>query len=363
VRRTTRAWFVGSTALVAWIAILAAVSACQRSEAPPPQTPVRQRAPVVKNVADPEIFAPLDLVLKQVDLPFVLDENQEVSQTPCVVTFWNPEPRHSGPLAVKGAADLPDEVSRVFRRWLVEELAPAGISEGLINTWKIAPASIVSQRMSEEGLRFVEEPECIDEETGGLLDGGRLIVELYGTRELLFESKTGLPRDTAEVMQEELAAIGYVFESADLLSGRGEASESDEDGEGGGGSKARPPIESWTVRGDDPLFFAFRQVSSATWQSEFDEETCNINLVWDDPSFRQPECPVASNWGFKATRHSRGRARLTIEIGSTERAIDVSPGEPERIIVDDRTIIWVRLNGIEEGTLVKLDSVVLNDAI
>ena len=118
-------------------------------------------------------------------------------------------------------------------------------------------------------------------------------------------------------------------------------------------------MKTWIAEAPAAVYFGYRELSTVAWRRESNREKCNVNLVWQDPTYREPECDEFSAAGFKAARKG-DRIEIQMRSGEEEKTLEMDFEDVERMRVSDRVILWLSPDSIEEGVLIRLNSLVLN---
>lgn len=368
-----------SVMMVAILAGGALYLGCPREDAtPPPVTPtseVRERAP------DYQLFAPLpeDGEFTTETLPFLMTKRGTAVDSSCFA------PIEGEPL-VSPSSELEEpiaqherDVSRFLARWFQSKVSIAAAGDSDVNAWKIVPEEAVIREIDDHSLRFVENPGCIDPSTGWLENNVVVVAGLIGARSFLFTSSTPIPRKSAEALREEFTKAGMTFETEDLIDYELVVDDEGQPTKGSQGEKlyrspdmgtvseldivppARQKMKSWSVTSEELLFFGFRELSKTAWRREAELEKCNVNIVWDDPIFRPPECTEYTASSFKASKQG-DRVEIHMKAADQEdvQVFEMGFDELEKIQVSDKTILWISPVQIEEGALIRVNSLVLD---
>lgn len=368
-----------SVMMVAILAGGALYVGCPREDAlPPPETPtaeVRERAP------DYQLFAPLpeDGEFTMERLPFLMTKRGTFVESSCFA------PLEGEPL-VSPTSDLEEpiarherDVSRFLARWFQSKVSIAAVGDSDVNSWKIVPEEAIIREIDDHSVRFVENPGCIDPSTGWLESNVVVVAGLIGARSFDFTSSRPIPRKSAEALREEFTKAGMTFETEDLIDYELVVDDEGQPTKGSQGEKlyrspdmgtvseldivppARQKMKSWSITSDELVFFGFRELSKTAWRREADLDRCNVNIVWNDPTFRPPECAEYTASSFKASKRG-DRVEIQMKTADQEepQVFEMGFEELKKIQVSDRTILWLSPVTIEEGALIRLNSLVLD---
>lgn len=396
---------VNSMLVVISIALVALAAAalgpgCHRGgdEGPPPETAAdvapRGRA------ADPQVFAPLDEPLAEgTALPMLVDE----SGTLDLACFKNLDEQP----VTDVTAELQDPLNRsapslqrLLRSWFAEKLAGADL-EVSIESWNIEPQEVMTREIDDSSVRFVDDPACIDSSTGWLEDGVHVVAGLFGSRSFRVTTKTPVPRASADALRKALTDAGMTFETGDFID-----YELAVDGEGRpqkgehGEKMYRSPDEglvseleitpperqrmkTWSITTQEPVFFGYRELSRDAWRREASRDDCNVNIVWNDPVYRESDCPALGGIGFVAAR-AGDQVEIRMKTGAAAAPDEPAPAKAgkrgvkttatdrdvktftmdvndvEKVQASDRVILWISPVLIEEGALIRVNSLVLD---
>ena len=75
--------------------------------------------------------------------------------------------------------------------------------------------------------------------------------------------------------------------------------------------------------------------------------------------FRQPECAEFDATGFKAAKVGDG-VEIEMQTHDEVETFEMDFGQLKRLRVNDRVILWISPVTIEEGALIRLNSLVLS---
>lgn len=355
------------------------VSGCRHNDATPAtETPTKAQK---VRPPDRQVFAPFKSLIdiSQAGLPFLIRDDTNLYEYPCFTPIENV-------IAAKVTAELDQPlarnkraISKVLREWVRDTVGPTAVRDAAIDGWTIVPEEVATLEIDDRAIRFAEEEECISSSTGWLEDDIRVAAGVFGAKTFTFTAKAPLSRNKAQELLEEFRTAGFTAETEDLVDYE---LVTDADGEvrlGSAGEKlyrhpelgvvsenditppARQRMKTWIVESPEPVFFGYRELNKVAWRREADVEECNVNLVWMDPAFRGPDCDEFDAVGFKAAK--RGDVvEIQMQIDGEEEPLE--PFEMEfdtvkRLQVNDRIILWVSPVSIEEGALIRLNSLVL----
>lgn len=364
--------------LVAATAVAGGVFAgCQRGNSSSTiETPTK-----VQRIREPDrqVFAPFAGLIdaSQLPLPFLLDDDEDVVDSPCFQLIEDV-------IAVEATDELNEPIkqhktalSRLLREWVRNEVNPTAVNDSLIDTWTIVPVKVASIEIDDTTVRFVEDEECIDNSTGWMERDVRVVAGLYGARTFEFTAKTPITRASAEELLQEFEAMGFIVATEDLVDLEEVLDDDGEPRRGDEGEKlyrhpdlgvvsehdVTPPerqrMKNWTAEAPSAVYFGYRELSKVAWRRESNRDKCNVNLVWQDPAYREPECDEFSAAGFKAARKG-DRLEIQMRSGEEEKTLEMDYGDVERMRVSDRVVLWISPVAIEEGVLIRVNSLVLS---
>jgi hypothetical protein len=367
-------------------------------EEPPPET-AADEAPAPR-AADAQVFAPLEEPLAEgTKLPMLVSESGTID----LACFKALDEQHVTDVTAELGAPLKQSQSslqRLLRSWFAEKLSSADLDVS-IESWNIEPQEVVTREIDDSSIRFVDDPACIDSSTGWLEDGVHVVAGLFGSKSFQVTTKAPVPRKSADALRKALTDAGLTFETGDFID-----YELAVDGEGHpqkgekGEKMYRSPDEglvseleitpperqrmkTWSITTPEPVFFGYRELSKDAWQREAGRDECNVNIVWGDPTFREADCPALAGIGFVAAkvgdqieiRMKTGNTAAAVEPPPTKagkrgaKAVKADPGvktltmdvnDVEKLQASDRVILWISPVLIEEGALIRVNSLVLD---
>jgi hypothetical protein len=387
--------------LVALVALAAAAlgPGCHRGDEEPPPESAADVAPR-ERAADTQVFAPLEEpVAEGTKLPMLVGDSGPIDVACFKALDEQP--------VTDATAELEDplkrsrsSLQRLLRSWFAEKLSSADL-EVSIESWNIEPQEVLAREIDDSSVRFVDDPACIDSSTGWLEDGVHVVAGLFGSKSFQVTTKSPVPRKSADALRKALTDAGLTFETGDFID-----YELAVDGEGRpqkgekGEKMYRSPDEglvseleitpperqrmkTWSITTPEPVFFGYRELSRDAWQRESARDDCNVNIVWNDPVYRESDCPALAGIGFIAAkvgnqveiRMKSGSGAAPPEPPPTKagkrgaKATKVDPGvktftmdvnDVEKIQASDRVILWISPVLIEEGALIRVNSLVLD---
>jgi hypothetical protein len=226
-------------------------------------------------------------------------------------------------------------------------------------------------------LRFVDNPQCIQPGTGWLAEGVRAVTTMIGARTFNFKCATGVGVDQQEELMQGVGTENIVIESEALFNYEPALDENDEpmknetdeilfkapDGTLIPEKEVPPPeqrlMKEWTMRAQNPIFFAFKEIPEDAWRRESEKDHCDVYLVWGDVTPRPPECEEFTESAFSAVKEDDGVA-ITITTGGENQGTVLDYNKAEMLQINDRILLWISPKKIEEGVLLRLNSLVLN---
>jgi hypothetical protein len=206
-----------------------------------------------------------------------------------------------------------------------------------------------------------------------------VVAGLIGARSFRFTSETPIPRKSAEALREEFTKVDLIFETDDLIDYELVVDDEGQPTKGSQGEKLyrspdmgtvseldivtpdRQKMKTWSVTSNELVFFGFRELSNTAWRREAEMDQCNVNIVWNDPTFREPECSEYRASSFKAVKQG-DQVEIHMKTADQEEPQVFSLGfeQLKKIQVNDRIILWLSPIEIEEGALIRLNSLVLD---
>jgi len=373
----TRRYTIETAAVVVLgLGVACAGVGCQRGEAPPPEeapAPAkRSRGP------DRQVFAPLVFILDRsaVQLPFLLENDEEIVDAACFQPIADVIEADVTEDVSEQIEDQRQAVSKVLRQWVRDEVSPSAVTDTSIDSWTITPEKVTSIEIDDTMARFADEEDCIDSSTGWMRRDVTVVAGLFGGTSFRFSTTSPIPRASAQKLIEELTAAGFPTTTDDIQDYELVKNDDGTPRKGDDGAKLyrhpdlgvvsenditqpeRQQMKTWTVTSDEPIVFAFRELNKAVWVRESAADECNVNVVWQDPIFREAECAQLAGTGFKAARTADG-VRVEVKTGTKVESYDLQFGNVERIRLDDQIILWISPVQIEEGALIRTNSLVL----
>ncbi len=364
---------------IGWVLALclgmAATFGCGGKKTPEAKTPGDQ-GPAQPTGPDYQTFAPLPRATNVAEVPFLLGADGE-DHTPCFKAVEGLAPAEGGHETKSLIEENGSAVNKAIRAWFVEDLAPAGLSEALASKWEIEVEDISVKEVPSDQIRFVDDPQCIQPSTGWLSEDIHAVMMMIGARTFKFTTTVPIDHNLQEEMIQAVGMENMVLESEALFVYE-PATDSDgqpiKNQEGAPLFKAPdgrfieekevPPAEQrtmkeWTLKAENAVYFAFRELSDEMWRKESKKDQCDVYLVWGDITPRPPECEEFTESKFVATQTEDGDVAITITTGDQNMGETLGYGEAKMIQVNDRIILWVSPKKIEEGVLLRLNSLVL----
>lgn len=337
----------------------------------------KRSRPSKSSESDAQVFAALHKATTMSDLPFLMDDDGIVN-IPCFNIIEGLAPQDAN-FEFRGMInDYENQINQAIRNWFIEDLAPSGLSESIASNWQIKVEDPVVLSVQNQDVRFIPDQQCVDERRGWLREDTIAVTTLVGGRKFKFSSSTPVDNYLQEEMIQAVGMQNMVLESPTLF-----VYEPATDGVGNpminregqqlykspSGSfiteQEIPPLEErlmkeWTLTSEVPLYFAYRELSRDGWRREFKKDVCNVYLVWGDVTPRPPECDEFSESGFSAKKGLDGEVEVTITTGDNATQATLSYGNVSVIPVSDRILLWIKPKKIEEGVMLRLNSLVLN---
>lgn len=327
---------------------------------------------------DYELYAPLPRMLKEVTLPMLVDADGVVEKS----CFKLKEELNTTSADMQVKAEMqkqPELLKSVISKWLLDEIGIYGITEDDIASWDVTTEYPVMLEIDPTALRFVDDQECIGE-NGWLDEGVRAVTGLIGTRNFKFESSKRLSVDTQDNLKESLEKAGFTMEGKDMdlykpvLDEEGAQKYDDNEqalytGPGGVNMREKdlPPeaergIKEWTVKSEDPIYFAFQQLPNDAWQKEDKKKDCNVFLVWGDVTPRKPDCEEFDSVEFVVEKNKKDDTiKIEITLDDKTETINTPYEETQKLMMANRAILWVNAKKEEEGVTIRLNSLVIGE--
>ena len=327
---------------------------------------------------DYQVFAPLPQIALKATLPLLLGPEGE-DETSCFVPLPDLVPEPPSGIEIKHLVEKHSAaVDKVFRDWFVNDLAPVGLSQGLAARWEITPEEIMVISVDDDAVKFADDQSCIDSDSGWLPQGTHPVTMLIGAKTIQFKSQLPLDSEIQEEIMRSVGAENIVLESPSLFVYEPVF---DENGQQKANADGVPLVVApdgtyitedqipdpttrkmtdWTLKSETPIYFAFRELPTSAYRRESDKDLCDVFLVWGDIVPRKPECDEYTESGFTAAKTEDGQVALTITTEQSNKGITLGFGEGKMVQVDERIILWLSPKKIEEGVLLRVNSLVLN---
>lgn len=324
-------------------------------------------------------FAALETATLKATVPFVMTEEGGASETPCLKPVADVTPAAASP----ELRDLIDqhrrEVAEAVRHWVVETLEPSDVSSVMASGWDIEVEDPMMMTVAADQVRFVDNQECIAADRGWLPNGQRIVTLVLGAKTLKFKATIPLDKSAHEGL---LKAVGpqdvvmespvspFVYEPAkdkkgDLMKNvDGVQLYTSPSGVFIKETEVPPPeqqlMKEWTLRSEKPLWFAVRELSNDDWRRESKKDVCDVNLIWGDLTPRAPECEEFSESAFTAVKDGSDNVTVTITTDGQNKGVTLPLNKAQMVQVDDRIILWLSAKLIEEGVLIRVNSLVID---
>jgi hypothetical protein len=326
---------------------------------------------------DYQVFAPLPRAVVGAAVPYLTDEGGLVD-TPCFKPVAELEPVEADIVLRDTIEQNEADALDAIRSWLVEDVAPAGLTSGIAGGWSIEMEDLVVLETPVDQLRFVEDQECISAARGWLPEGVRAVTTLFGARALHFTTDLPVGQDLQQELLSELGMFNIVMESEALFVYEPAL---DEDGNQLTNDKDEllfqspsglnipqseiPPSEQrtmkeWTLSAEQPIYFGFHEIPDDAWRKESEKDKCDVYLVWGDITPRTAECPEFQDSAFSATQTDDGQVAITITTDGENRGVVMEFGKGQKLDINDRVMLWISPKKIEEGVMLRLNSLVLD---
>lgn len=316
---------------------------------------------------DYQVFAPLPKIMTEPELPLLVDDMGTV-ETACFEKL--PLESQMAVNASKILKENAKELNRIIRKWVVDDIGPSSVTPSMADSWEITVENPLAMGVDTDDMKFVEGQECIDNETGWLSSGVRVVTTVFGTRQFKFETDKPLSVDEQDNMKETVEEAGYVIKSEALelyrpaLDEDGEQKKTD-DGElmykGPAGisvpeSKLPPESErgmkEWTIEAEKPMYFAYQELPNDAWSRENKKKKCDVFLVWGDVTPHAPECDELKSVTFAAEKSEKeGDESINVEIesGDIRKKLTLTLETTERLELGNRLILWINAKKDPEG--------------
>jgi len=366
-RRCRQGWVFAALA-----ALFVVVSACGDKK-PETQTQVKAKP----TGPDYQVFAPLEKLTRESTLPFVIGSDELFPCFQVVEELLPSEPD----LIVKEMLEKQNKyIAKLVRDWFVEELTVDGISSTIANKWTITPVNLYMIEVPRDQIRFTGGPECL-EKSGWLPDGQHLAVAYFGATQFDFESSLPLNMDIQQAMLETLGMENIMLESEALfvyeaamddngepmLNPEGKELYTSPTGEFITVDEVPPPekrlMEKWSLKAERPLYFGFKEIANDAWRKEKKKDKCNLILIPDQLDPQAPECAEFQEVGFSVTilPDDEKPVSLTMTLGEEEhKGVQLGWGEGKKMQVNDRMILWLKVEKVEVGVDLFINSLVLD---
>ncbi|MCP4675493.1 MAG: hypothetical protein GY854_08305 [Deltaproteobacteria bacterium] len=326
---------------------------------------------------DYQVFAPLPKATTVAELPYLVGPDGE-DNTPCFKPGEGLVPEDAGFEIKSAIEENASIVNEAIRNWFVEGLEVTGLSGALASKWEIKVEDPMIIMVPNEAVRFVDDPQCIQPSRGWLGEDIHAVTMLIGARTFSFTTSVPVDMDIQEEMVGAVSQENFILESDALFvyepatddtgkpitNQEGEPLYKAPDGRFIPDKEVPPPekrtMKEWTIKGEIPLYFAFRELSDEAWRKESKKDLCDVFLVWGDITPRAPECEEFTESAFVATKTEDDEVAITITTGGENKGVTLGFGDSDMVMLNDRIIIWLSPKKIEEGVKLRLNSLVLN---
>jgi hypothetical protein len=218
--------------------------------------------------------------------------------------------------------------------------------------------------------------KCIGEKTGKLPQGSRAVTTLFGARVFHFKSPKPVDNETLVAMRKAIRKAGMKIEEAESyvlarddngktkVNPEGKKLYTSPDGKLILKKQIPRPKDrvayEWTLLSKTPIYFAWGELPSEALKREFNKEKCALNLVFNDATPRVPECPFQEAGFGVLPWPEPSEAVVRVTADHITRSEIVAFDKVQMIQVGGRVVVWVKAEKIEEGALLKVDSLVLD---
>ncbi len=318
----------------------------------------------------------LGQVTTEAELPYLIGPSGARSETPCYAVTDKPQSwATKNPRVLHGLQNNDATIQSRVIAWAQDQLLPAESSSNS-GGWQVAFEGHTIVHAGIEQVRLAEDAECIDE-TAALPAGSMTVTTLFGVRELAFKSAAPIDaatmkkmRGAAKKARHRLKARSFDYPRAEDAAGNPLKDEKGRplfDGPNGEHllrskipkPKNRPVFE-WTLTLGEPLFIAFGDLPGDMWGRELDPARCSVNLIYDDPTPRLPECAESGDAGFGiSTGSSPDSVKVKVAADGETVTEEIPFNTRQRLQVAGRVVLWIVAQKLEEGAVLNIDSLVL----
>lgn len=360
--------------LLLGIALVTVASSCGKKAEPVVETTTVAPAP---KGPDYQVYAPLKKATRAKTMPFLVGD-EGVEEMTCFQAIEGLEYSDAGMAERKLIEDHGSELASALAAWMVSELTPIGLTEAQAARWEVTAQDAVVLEVPDERVRFVDGPECISDKTGWLPKGTRAVTGLIGAKSFSFEASIPVSKDLKEEMLRVIEGKGIKLESEALFryeplkNTKGELIANEQgvpmylapDGTQIPETEVPPEsqqvMKEWSMEFEQPLYFAFHELAQDAWRREAEKDKCDVNLIWQDVKPRRPDCEEFDESAFSIVKTEDGEASITITTGEDNKGVVMGFKKAERVQLNDRIILWLSPVEIEEGALVRVNSLVLD---
>ena len=367
------------TKVLVWVGVCAAaVAGCKKDKKGDTASAADEAVQSAGPKADYQTYAPLPKAMTDTTLPVLLDENGVVD-VPC----FN---RKSDITTQTASMEIKAEIEKkkaylheVLGRWILDDLAPSGITEDEIRNWEFGVEYPVMVELDPLSLRFVEDQECIQETSGWLESGVRAATLLVGARNFTVTSSVRLTIDQQGSLEEALKEKGYTMSGQGLdlykpIYDSDGAVKYNADNQamytGPGGipipETELPPenergVKEWSFKTENPLFFAFRELPNDAWQRLQKKKECYVFVVWGDVKPRAPECAEFNSASFVAEKVDDQSVKVEVTVDSDSKTLEIPFETTQKIVMGNRIMLWINVKKEEEGATIRFNSLAVGE--
>jgi hypothetical protein len=238
-------------------------------------------------------------------------------------------------------------------------------------------APVVTHLTASE-LKLVHGQTCIGEESRSLVKDARAVSALFGAKIFHFKSPKPFDRSLLETMKNAAVQAYILFEHQELfypavgengnqiLGPNGDRMFVTPKGKLVPEAQIPPPDQRPVTQirlsfNNGPLYFAYGDLSGDAWKREFDDQQCNLHLVFEDATPRAPDCAGFNQAGFGVSRGASSDTVL-VKVATADATVaqNVTINETKMIQVGGRIVVWVKPQPLEEGAFLTIDSLVLD---
>ncbi len=327
---------------------------------------------------DYQKYAPLPKIVTDPTVPFLVDQTGVVD----ISCFKKKSDinTQTASMEIKAAIEKKSSyLKEVIGKWVLDDLSPSGITEDDVTKWEISVEYPVMLEFDPMNLRFEDSQECIQESTGWLDQNVRAVTTLIGARNFTITSSSRLTIDQQDNLMEALKSKGMTMSGQGLdfykpvLDSEGNPkynSENEALYTGPGGisitEKDMPPesergVKEFTIKAENPLFFAFREIPNSAWQKIQKKKECYVFVVWGDVKPRAPDCAEFTSALFAAEKIDDQTIKVEVTVDSKSQKMEIPFETTQKIMMGNRVLLWINVKKEEEGATIRFNSLVIGE--